>query len=255
MDAGFCWVELATTDQDRAAWFYVRLLGWEQRSLGLLTSAGMPVDYSVLGQGDRIGGGLYPLLPGLRARGQPAHWLPYAAVEDVSATVRRAREFGAQILVPPLAFQEFGHMALLRDPLGAAFGLWQPWKPGATYLTRDQSGYARWFEHSSSDVTKAADFYCALLHWQRSTFEVGASEYLVLERAGELMAGITRRADAASAPRWLTFFQVADCEASCAKVSALQGSVLSPPLVLPGAGKHAVVSDPQGAAFGLFAEA
>jgi hypothetical protein len=255
MDAGFCWVELATTDRDRATWFYVRLMGWAQRSLGLRTSAGMPVDYSLLGQGDLIGGGLYQMLPGLRAQGQPPHWMPYAAVEDVSASLRRARELGAQVLVPPLAFQDFGHMALLRDPLGAAFGLWQPWKPAVTYLTRDQSGFARWFEHGSSDVAGAADFYCALLGWKRSTYRVEAGEYVVLERAGEPMAGITRRPDSASTPRWLTFFQVADCEASCAKVSALQGSVLSPPLVLPGAGKHAVVSDPQGAAFGLFAEA
>jgi len=256
MDAGFCWVELATTDRDRAAWFYARLMGWAQRSLGLRTSVGMPVDYTVLGQGDLIGGGLYQMLPGHRAQAQPASWVPYAAVVDLDASVPRAVELGAKVLVSPLDFRDFARMALLRDPLGAAFGLWQPWKKGATYLTRDQLGYPRWFEHDSSDVARAADFYCTLLQWQKRPYDLGAGEYLLLERAGAPMAGIARRPDSASTPpRWLTFFQVADCAAGCEKVSALQGTVLSPPLVLPGVGTHAVVSDPQGATFGLFAEA
>jgi uncharacterized protein len=52
-------------------------------------------------------------------------------------------------------------------------------------------------------------------------------------------------------PYWLTYFTVPSCDAAVARVRELGGGVLAGPLDL-GAGRSAVVSDPQGAVFALF---
>jgi uncharacterized protein len=52
-------------------------------------------------------------------------------------------------------------------------------------------------------------------------------------------------------PYWLAYFTVPSCDAAVARVRELGGGVLAGPLDL-GAGRIAVVSDPQGAAFALF---
>ncbi len=52
-------------------------------------------------------------------------------------------------------------------------------------------------------------------------------------------------------PYWLVYFTVPSCDAAVEKVRGLGGEVLAGPLDL-GAGRIAVVSDPQGAVFALF---
>jgi predicted enzyme related to lactoylglutathione lyase len=51
---------------------------------------------------------------------------------------------------------------------------------------------------------------------------------------------------------WTTYLAVADCDASMAKVSALGGSVVVPPMDSP-PGRFAVVSDPFAVPFGIIA--
>ena len=52
---------------------------------------------------------------------------------------------------------------------------------------------------------------------------------------------------------WASFFAVADCDASVARVRELGGTVLLEPLDAPGVGRFSMVADPQGAQFGVIA--
>jgi predicted enzyme related to lactoylglutathione lyase len=52
-------------------------------------------------------------------------------------------------------------------------------------------------------------------------------------------------------PHWLPYFIVPSCDDAAARVQELGGGVMAGPLDL-GAGRIAVVGDPQGAAFALF---
>ena len=54
---------------------------------------------------------------------------------------------------------------------------------------------------------------------------------------------------------WLTYFGVADCDASVAKAQELGASVTAPPMDIPGVGRFAVLSDPHGATFAIIAGA
>ena len=51
---------------------------------------------------------------------------------------------------------------------------------------------------------------------------------------------------------WMPYFQVADADASAAKVKALGGKVMVPASDIPNTGRFAIVSDPQGAMFAVF---
>ena len=51
---------------------------------------------------------------------------------------------------------------------------------------------------------------------------------------------------------WMPYFQVAGADASAAKAKELGGSVMVPPQDIPGTGRFAIVTDPQGAMFAVF---
>lgn len=117
--SGFVWHELMTTDTGGAGAFY-------REVTGLTTSAG---DYPMLMDGERPVGGLAgpteegPVWP---SGGPEPHWIAYIGVDDVDAAARRAQELGGQILLPPTDVPGLGRAAVLRDPQGAAFGVFGP---------------------------------------------------------------------------------------------------------------------------------
>jgi predicted enzyme related to lactoylglutathione lyase len=51
-------------------------------------------------------------------------------------------------------------------------------------------------------------------------------------------------------PFWLVYFAVADCDAIASKAQELGGRVMVPPMDIP-QGRFAILSDPQGATFGV----
>jgi hypothetical protein len=55
----------------------------------------------------------------------PVHWTTYIAAQDADATVARAKELGATILSEPMDVPKMGRFAIIRDPTGAVFGIWQ----------------------------------------------------------------------------------------------------------------------------------
>lgn len=249
-NARFCWTELGTTDKEKAEKFYSRLLGWDSTPPQLRTRSGQLIEYALLCIGGRYVGGLYPLFRTQKKQGARPQWLSYVQVADVAATAKTAAQLGASVLAGPLDVFDLGRLMILRDPQGASFGAWQALRLGGGFQTRDEPGFASWFEHVSEDVQRAIDFYAALFGWSRPSSASGG-ERVLLELGGVPVAGFTTRAQPRSASQWLTFFQVADCDASCQKLLMLQGSVLAQPTGAPGSPRIAVVSDPQGAAFGL----
>lgn len=116
---GFVWHELMTTDTEGAQKFYREVTG--------LTAT--PGSYKMLMAGEQPVGGLVgptPEGPVWPSGGPEPHWIAYIGVEDVDAAARRAHELGGQILLPPTDVPGFGRAAVLRDPQGAAFGIFAP---------------------------------------------------------------------------------------------------------------------------------
>lgn len=120
----FCWVDLAASDATRAIDFYAGLFGWSARPQrangGHLTR---------LAHRGREVGSVYQLGEWLREAGVASHWTPYVRVDDVDHASRRATALGGSIVVEPFAVEDMARIALVVDPVGAAFGLWED-RPG-----------------------------------------------------------------------------------------------------------------------------
>jgi uncharacterized protein len=117
---GFNWHELMTTDTEGAREFYREVAGLTAAPVG---------QYQMLMAGEQPVGGL--IGPGAEGAiwpsgGPEPHWVAYIAVEDVDTAAQRAGELGGQVLVPPTDVPGFGRVAVLRDPQGAAFGVFAP---------------------------------------------------------------------------------------------------------------------------------
>jgi predicted enzyme related to lactoylglutathione lyase len=110
-----CWVELATRDVPTANAFYQALFGWS-------ISAD---NYPHLSLGDRHFGGVQDMNATGIPEEVPPHWLVYFSAENVAAKAQQAADLGAQTLTGPFHLPGTGHFAVLRDPQGAVFALFQ----------------------------------------------------------------------------------------------------------------------------------
>jgi predicted enzyme related to lactoylglutathione lyase len=61
----------------------------------------------------------------------PPQWLIYIIVEDLEESMARCRELGGAVILPPRDYGGAGRYAVLRDPAGAAFALFEPDNPAA----------------------------------------------------------------------------------------------------------------------------
>jgi len=256
LDTRFCWTELCTSESEKAVRFYARLLGWESVPQPVSTRSGQTIDYTLFSLRGRNVGGMYPMVAVQRRQGMRPHWLSYAFVEDAASCATRATKLGAVLLAGPLNVFDLGRLCILRDPTGACFGAWQSMRLDSTFQTRNEPGFAAWFEHVSENVRQAADFYGSLFGWSPRSSEHDESRILC-EQGGTAVAGLSpsARYGASLTPQWLTFFQADDCDASCQKIATMQGAVIVPPIGSADAERIGVVSDPQGAAFGLLSRA
>ena len=57
--------------------------------------------------------------------GAPAHWNLYVTVANVDESVKRAEALGAKVLAPPFDVMDVGRMAVIQDPQGAFFMVWE----------------------------------------------------------------------------------------------------------------------------------
>jgi uncharacterized protein len=245
----FCWIDLATTDPEGAKAFYGELFGWEAEDM----PAGEAGTYTMLRlDGDDVGG-LYEMDAGQRERGVPPYWFSYVSVDDADAIASRARELGGTVYGEAFDVLDSGRMAVIQDPTGAMLGAWQPRGHIGAGRVNDP-GCFTWNELRSRDPETAADFYAALFGWETEPVEQdGNLVYVTIENAGAKNGGIMPMTEqhGDAPPFWLTYFTVPSCDDAAARVRELGGEVLAGPLDL-GAGRIAVVSDPQGAAFALF---
>jgi predicted enzyme related to lactoylglutathione lyase len=241
----FCWSELTSTDQGAAKAFYGALFGWQADD--------RPVGENEYYSMQMLGGKPVAAIAGQpqqqREAGVPSLWNSYVSVDDADAVAARAKELGANVHAPPFDVFTVGRMAVIQDPQGAFFMLWQPGDHIGAQLV-NAPGALVWNELQSPDVDASASFYSALFGWKVEQFPM-EERYLGIENDGAGNGGI-RDLVPPSPPNWLTYFGIPDIDEGIAKVGELGGMVLAGPIDIQMA-KIAVVSDPQGAVFALYA--
>jgi len=241
-----CWIDLGTPDQDAAAEFYGSLFGW---SVEADENAEQTGGYRVAMLDGKAIGGVMRLME----EGQPPAWSSYVSVEDVDATVAKAREAGGSVVVEPMSVLDYGRMAFLADPTGAVIGLWQPGRNIGAGLV-NEPGALSWNELNTRDPEAARAFYSAVFGWGVTEHDMGEMGTYVEWKLGENgiggMLDMRGRVPDEVPPHWLTYFAVDDTDATLEKVKELGGGVAFGPVDIM-AGRFAVVHDPWGAMFAV----
>jgi uncharacterized protein len=246
----FCWVELATTDQTAAIAFYAKLFGWSANNMPM----GGDDFYTIFNLQGRDAAAACTLRPDQLQHGVPPHWNLYIAVENADATSTRAAELGGTVLAPPFDVMDAGRMAVLQDPTGAVFSLWQPRRNPGTGVT-GVHGTLCWCDLSTPDQARAGDFYSALFGWNiMKEDEDPAHNYWHIKNGDEFIGGIPPSSyhRPGTPAHWMAYFTVSDCDATAAEAKNLGATLYIPPADFEDIGRISILADPQGAAFAIF---
>lgn len=239
----FSWPELATTDSAGAKTFYAGLFGWTHTD----SAAGPDMVYTRLQKKGKDVGGLYTMRPD--QKGMPPNWGAYFTVVSADDGAKRAVEAGGKVLMEPFDVKEHGRMAVIQDPQGVFFSLWEPrGHIGAERI--DEPGAPCWVELETTDTDSAGKFYTGLFGWKTKAGGDYTEFYLGAKPIGGMMK--IPKEWGPVPPHWLVYFMVADTDASVETGKKLGASVTVPPTDIEKVGRFAALRDPQGATFAVF---
>ena len=232
-------------DVEAAKGFYGPLFGWEAKEAGPPEQSG---GYGFFMKSGKLVAGFGP-----KTNPGPPSWALYFATDDAEATVTKVKEAGGSVMVGPMDVMKAGRMAVLQDPSGAVFSIWQAGDHRGAQLA-GEAGAVVWVELNTADTAAATKFYREVFGWAARANEEMA--YTQFEVDGEPVAGmmaLPSDAPAGHPPYWLVYLGSSDVDATVEAGKGSGAEVLVGPLDIPGiGGRFAVLRDPQGAVFGVF---
>ena len=243
----FSWTDLATPDADAAKAFYGALFGWQAEDLPV-PGGGY---YSMQRLDGKNVAAIAPQPQAQRDAGAPSAWQSYVTVASADDAAARAGELGGSVHAPPFDVMDAGRMAVIQDPQGAFFMVWEPKNNIGAELV-NAPGALCWNELAAADLDSAPDFYGGLFGWTTEPFEGGPMRYLTVKNV-EAVNGGMREKQPEEPPNWSVYFAVEDVDAALARVTELGGGAIAGPFEMAGTAKTAVARDPQGAVFALYA--
>lgn len=117
MHNGFCHLELQTNDLKGANKFYSELFDWELENVPMPPGG----EYTLIKPGKGPMGGMMKN----PADEAPPAWMVYITVENIEDKVKQAVELGATVIVEKMSVPDMGVFAILFDPQGACFAIWE----------------------------------------------------------------------------------------------------------------------------------
>ncbi len=253
------WAQLTTPDPDAAALFYASLFGWtinmNTGGPGLPRGAFFPSP-SASSVPTRSVAGLQPMSAWQQEQGASARWTPFLHTPDVVAMTERAQFHGATLVEPAMPAHGDGWRALLADPTGATYGVWEPAEDRSPPRSPDAApttGALVWAELQTSDPYAARDYYCELMAW--STDDPNENPDFIAKDLCFLRNGLPLArlrdvcyTDVPNAPRWLPGFSVTSIRNAATRAHDLGGTVSDMPAAMDD--EHppvALLTDPAGA--------
>lgn len=235
-----CWIDLYSSDTERATDFYRRLFGWTTLDPG--------PEYGGYFVFQRAGKVVAGCMGNSGEEGYPDTWTVYLHTDDADRTVEAAKERGAQVIVEPMDITQNGRMAMVADPGGAAVGIWQP-REVTGFEIRGEVGAAAWFELHTPAYEESVAFYRDAFGWDAYPLsETPEFRYTTLGEGESALAGIMATGDETA--QWSVYFEVWDADATVALAQRLGGTLVRAPEDTP-YGRLATLLDPTGTRFKL----
>jgi predicted enzyme related to lactoylglutathione lyase len=260
-----CWVHTSQPDPEAALPFYSGLFGWEFEDV-------MPDGSDGRYFMGRIRGGDVAAVGSIPEGALPiATWNTYVWVTSADLTASKARDAGGAVAMEPFDVMDSGRMAVLTDPEGAAFFVWQA-KDGKGAQIVNEHGSLNFNGLATREPEGAKAFYGAVFGWE--TLALPAGPMWTLPGYGDHLAernpGLREQMARMGAPEgfidvvaalnpiadddpdtpahWSVTFGVDDADAAAAQATELGGEVVTGPVDAPWT-RMAVIKDPQGATF------
>jgi predicted enzyme related to lactoylglutathione lyase len=255
-----CWIASVHADPEAAVRFYTELFGWEARDA-------MPPDsparyFECTLRGRRVAA------IGTEPDGRPprvAAWGTHVWVDSADDTAARVTDAGGRVILEPFEIGDAARVAVLADPAGAIFCLWQPREHRGAQVVNEPGAWAM-SQLSTPEPDGAKAFYGEVFGWDTDSFEMGELEVALWRAPGYeggepqqpvprdvvgVMVPTTRdRSREAPPPNWSVDFWVEDVDAAAVRATELGGAVVAPAFDTP-VGRTAVLADPHGAAFSV----
>jgi uncharacterized protein len=239
------WVDLSSSDPAASREFYSKLFGWN-------VEVAPDPQYGGYGLAKIAGKDVAGIGPKQSPEG-PTAWMVYIGTPDADDLARKVQAAGGQVIAPPFEVADQGRMAVFQDPTGAFISAWQPRAMGG-FQTNAPNTFG-WAELNSRGIERAVPFYNKVFGWTHKTSEMGegAPPYTEFQVGGESIAGgqeMNPMVPAEVPSYWMVYFNVDDVDKSFKNATEAGGRETMAPQDFPG-GRFAILSDPQGAAFGL----
>jgi predicted enzyme related to lactoylglutathione lyase len=241
------WIDLASANAPASREFYGKLLGWQVEVSDDPQYGGYGIAH--LADGGEDVAGIGPKM----SEEAPTAWNLYIGTDDVDALAASVQAAGGMVIAPAFDVGDMGRMAVFADPSGAVLSAWQPAGEGS--FRAGEVGTFGWAELNARGFEKARDFYAQVFGWTTTTTPMGEGQpdYHQFAADGENILGGMEMSPVVPAEMpsyWMLYFNVADVDASFRQALALGATEMVAPTPMPG-GRFAIVSDPQGAMFGL----
>src|SRR5436305_2561294 len=228
----FSWTDLTTTDQAAAKEYYSQLFGWEATD----NPVGDDMYYSMMKVDGKEVAAISAQPQQQREAGVPPAWNSYITVESADEAADKAKELGATVHAPAFDVFDVGRMAVIQDPQGAFFEVWEP-KAHVGAALVNGPGALCWNELASPDMDASAGFYGELFDWKVEPLEGMDPPYMIVKnREGWNNGGIRPVMPPGTPPHWLVYFGVQDIDAGLGKATELGGTQLMVPIDI-GAGR------------------
>lgn len=249
MHGQFSWYDLMTPDPSAAKKFYPSVTNWG-------TEEWDKAEYTMWTAGGAPMGGINPITPEQAAKGVRPHWLAYVTVDDVESATSKVRSLGGKVMHGPESIPDVGRFAIIEDPQGAMVAIIKSETPSPGFDGTPSLGKFTWHELMTTDSNRAFDFYRQLFGWEKiGEIDMGAGggKYLEYGKNGKMYGGIFNRRPehGQMPPNWTFYASVKDLSRSIEVAKRGGGSVVVPPMEVPGGDVVAVLKDNQGAMFAL----
>jgi predicted enzyme related to lactoylglutathione lyase len=239
------WVDLSSSDPGASGEFYAKLFGWQVE----VNPDPQYDGYAMAKIGGKDVAGIGPK----QMPEAPTAWMVYIGTDDADALVAKVQAAGGTVVAPPMEVADQGRIAVFQDPSGAFISAWQP---------ISMSGFGAggpntfgWAELNARGIEKAIPFYAAVFGWASKTDQMGEGQppYTEFLLGDARIAGGTEMNPMVPAQvpsYWMVYFTVSDVDGSFRTAVESGAREMLAPMDFPG-GRFAILTDPQGAVFGL----
>ncbi len=253
-----CWVATVHPDPEKGVSFYTELFSWEATNLMPPES---PSKYFVCTRRSSDVAAVASERSS-DATSVPA-WDTYIWVESTDDTVAKVSAAGGSVVIEPFDLLHVARIAVVADPAGAVFGVWQPGEHRGAQLVNEPGAWSM-SQLNTRDPEGAKAFYGRVFGWETDTFDMGEGEITLWRLpgyvGGEPTQPVSREVVGVMVPKsgdaeevaahWSVDFWVDDVDAAADKAAELGGEVKISPFDTS-VGRTAVLADPQSAVFSV----